>query len=114
MFKMFFISTLFFITLIGCKSNVVESYNFEKDTPEWLKIKLDSISTQTYYAGTVVNRYKWNNNYLFEFSIPFSSCMLCEIYYYDGTKNKFTDDKAVQSYINTRTDKVFIWKYPGE
>jgi hypothetical protein len=31
---------------------------------------------------------------------------------YDGRKNKFTDDKAVQSYINTRTDKVFVWKYP--
>ncbi|MDR3665327.1 MAG: hypothetical protein P4L35_00665 [Ignavibacteriaceae bacterium] len=112
MMKMFFISGLFLITLIGCNSSVVESFSFERDTPAWLKIKIDSISTQKYYWGTVINRYKWNNNYLFEFTIPVSSCMFCDIYFYDGTKNKFIDAKAVQSYINTRTDKVFVWKYP--
>ena len=113
MLKIILIFTFLFI-FIGCHNNIVESYDFERDTPEWLKVKIDSISTKTYYFGTVVNRYKWNNNYLFEFTIPLSSCVLCELYYYDGTKNKFTDDKTVLSYINTRTDKVFVWKYPDK
>jgi len=114
MVKMFLIFSLFFFTMISCQSNLVESFIYERDTPEWLKVKIDSISTQKYYIGSVVNRYKWNNNYFFEFTIPFSSCILCELYYYDGTKTDFLNDNSVQNYLNNRTDKVLVWKYPGK
>ena len=109
---MILILPILFFLLISCQSKSVEAFNFDRDCPEWLKIKIDSISTQSYYTGTVVNRYKWNDSYLFEFNIPLSSCMLCELYYIDGTKTNFPDDNTLQEYINNRTEKVFVWEYP--
>jgi len=116
MYKMFLVFSLFLVTIICCQSNVVESYNYEKDTPVWLKVKIDSISTSdnNYYFGTEVYRYKWNDNFLFEFHIPLSSCMLCELYYYNGSKTNFPNDKTVQKYLNNRTDKVHVWKLPEQ
>lgn len=102
------------LIFMGCHNDIAKYYDFERDTPKWLKEKIDSISTQPYYFGTVVNRYRWNSNYLFEFTIPVSSCMFCAIYYYDGTKNKFPDNQSLQNYIDTRTDRILVWKYPAK
>ena len=116
MLKIYLILSIFLFTFISCKNSVVESYVYERDTPEWLKIKIDSIltSNRNYYHGTEVNRYKWKNNFLFEFNIPLSSCLLCELYYYDGTKTNFPDDKTVLDYLNNRSDKIFVWRYPDK
>jgi len=113
---MFLVFSLFLFTLICCQNNVIASFNYEKDTPGWLKVKIDSIYTSNndYYFGTEVFRYKWNDNFLFEIHIPLSSCVLCELYYYNGVKTNFTDEKTVQNYLNNRTDKVLVWKYPDK
>lgn len=114
MLKIVFLSSLFFLTTFSCRNYIVESYDYDRDTPSWLKSKIDSIynSGRNFYFGTEVNRYKWKNNLLFEFHIPLSSCSLCELYYYDGTKTYFSDDKVVQDYINNKSDKVLVWKWP--
>ena len=111
MLKNFLIFLLLLFTIIGCHSNLMESYSYEKDTPVWLKVKIDSISTQKYYWGTNIFRYKWNNNYVFEFAIPSSSCMYCEMYYFNGTKVKFINDSTLQNYLKTTTDNVWVWTY---
>lgn len=114
MIKTFLVVSLFAIMLIGCKSNSVEPYNYERDTPIWLQVKIDSITAthRDYYVGTKVYRYQWKGTFLFEFDIPLSSCRLCELYYYDGTKTNSPDSNTVLDYENNRTDKMFIWKYP--
>jgi len=104
------------LTFLSCQNNVSENYNYEKDTPAWLKTKIDSIvsTDRKYYFGTQVCRYKWEDSLLFEFKIPLSSCALCELYYYNGTKTNFPNDSTVQNYINNRTDKLLVWKWPEQ
>jgi hypothetical protein len=114
MLKVLIVSFLFVVVIIEYKSNSVKPYNYERDTPAWLKVKIDSITAthRDYYYGTKVYRYKWKGTFLFEFDIPLSSCVLCELYYYDGTKTNFPDSNTVSDYENNKTDKMFIWKYP--
>ena len=53
MLKLIFVSSFFVIIFLGCQNNSsVEPYNYEKDTPVWLKTKIDSMSTnEKYYFG---------------------------------------------------------------
>lgn len=111
MLKLFLISILFLFTFIGCQSNLVGTYVFERDTPVWLKVKIDSMLTQEYYWGTVVYRYKWKDKYYFQFTIPVSSTVFT-LYNYDGTKTDLPDVKSFEDYWKNKTDSVFIWKYP--
>jgi hypothetical protein len=108
--KILLVFSLILILILGCNSNVIEPYNYEKDTPEWLKEKINSIaiSNMPYYHMAEVNRYKWNNDFIFQFDIPVSSCLLCEVYYYNGTKVNFANDSTVQNYLLKRTNKLLI------
>ncbi|HEY6436795.1 MAG TPA: hypothetical protein VIY47_09395, partial [Ignavibacteriaceae bacterium] len=80
MLKLIFISSILLLTFLSCqKNNTIESYNYEKDTPVWLKEKIDSTSANpNYYFGTHVYRYEWNGKFIYHFSIPVSSCVYCE------------------------------------
>ena len=106
-----FVLFLLINLLLSCQNNIVQTYNYDQDTPAWLKSKIDSMITsgKNYYFGTEVNRYKWKDSMLVEFNIPLSSCMLCELYYYHGTKTDFKNDNTVLDYMNNKTDKVLIW-----
>ena len=111
--KIILVFSLILILLLGCHSNVIESYNYGKNTPAWLKEKIDSIaiSERPYDLLTEVYRYKWNNNFTFQFDNGFSSCLFCEVYNYGGTKITF-NDSTVQNYSQNRTNKFLIWKNP--
>jgi hypothetical protein len=116
--KLFLVHSVLLLTILSCQSNIIEQnkYDFKRDTPEWLKSKIYSIaaSDNKYYFGTEVHRYKWNDTLLFEFDIPLSSCKLCELYYYDGTKTNFPNDSTAQNYAKNRTDKFIVWKREAE
>jgi hypothetical protein len=59
MLKIIFISSFLFIAFLSCqKNNVVEFFNYERDTPVWLKAKIDSMSTDNYYFNSKVYRYE--------------------------------------------------------
>ena len=111
---MILVISLFPIIFIRCQNNTVSNYNYKKDTPEWLKTKIDSMvsSSNKYYWGTRVFRYEWNDTLLFEFDIPASSCKSCELYYYDGTRIKFPDYSTGQDYLFNRKNKLLIWEWP--
>jgi hypothetical protein len=112
--KIFLAFPLILILLLGCKNNVVEPYNYEKNTPTWLTAKIDSIaiSDRTYDLFTEVYRYKWNNNFTFQFVNGLNSCMFCQVYFYEGTKVNFVNDSTLQNYLQNRTNKFLIWKNP--
>lgn len=110
--KSFVILFLLLVVLSSCKKdNSVEPYNYERDTPAWLKAKIDSISTNHFYHGSKVYRHIWHNNYTYYFFIPLSSCMYCEVYYANGDKIKFTDTNMGQDYVNNRKAEVLIWEW---
>jgi hypothetical protein len=116
MVKMILVISLFPIIFMYFQQDTVVNYNYEKDTPEWLKTKIDSMlsSNHKYYWGTRVFRYEWNDSLLFEFNIPPSSCALCELFYYNGTKANFLNNSTVQNYLTNRNNKLLIWKWPDK
>ena len=109
--KYIFILSLI-VLLINCQNkNSIESFDSEKDTPAWLKVKIDSMSTNNFYVGSKVYRHTWHNNYIYYIHIGLSSCMYCEVYYENGSKVKFTNDYMLQDYLNNRKNEVLIWEW---
>ena len=108
------ISCLFLIVvLITCNvesSKVV--FDYERDTPAWLKEKIDSISSSTghYYDLTKVYRYNWNESFVYHFSVPLSSCIYCELYDHDGNKVTAIKDSLLQDILKTRNGELLLWE----
>jgi len=56
--RLIFISWFLILVFTSCnKGNITESYNYERDTPFWLKEKIDSMSVNQLYYGAKVYRY---------------------------------------------------------
>jgi len=109
MYRVVFISSLLLLLAFGC--NKEASVEVTSDIPNWLQDKIDSMSINQYYVGTVVYRYKWNNEYVYHIEIPISSCAYCEVYNYNGTKIQFENDTQFQDFLNNKTDQVLIWEW---
>jgi hypothetical protein len=101
------------IVLISCNLySGSETFDFDRDTPAWLKAKLDSISNfaDHYYDWTRVYRYDWNESFVYHFSVPLSSCIYCELYDHDGNKVTAIKDSLLQDILKTRNGEVLIWE----
>ena len=97
-------------TFIACQDKGVEPFLYERDTPSWLKDKIDYMSAHKDFGGTTVYRYEWKGDYVFDITIPISSCGLCEVY--DDRGNKIDWVKSsVQDYLDNRTSPVRVWGY---
>lgn len=97
---------------ISCSSGISsDSYNYDSETPPWLKEKIDSIGNSTghYYDWTKVYRYNFNEPFIYNFSIPLSSCKYCELYNQKGDKITAFNDSTLQSILNKRTGEILIW-----
>jgi hypothetical protein len=112
MLRIIFVSSFLLFVLLGCKKeNSVEPFNYERDTPGWLKAKIDTISNHREYYGTKVFRYEWNRKYVYHFQIPISSCAYCEIYNQDGNKITFSDDNVFQEFLKNKKNETLIWEW---
>ena len=107
--RVVFISSLLLLLVFGC--NKETSVEVTNDIPHWLQDKIDSMSINQYYVGTVVYRYKWNNEYVYHIEIPISSCAYCEAFNQSGIKIQFTSDTQFQDFLNNKTDQVLIWAW---
>jgi hypothetical protein len=111
MLKIIFISWFVFLVFISCNnSDITEPYNYERDTPVWLKEKIDSLSVNQLYYGAKVYRYTWNRNYIYHITVPIWSCIYCELYDYYGNKIKFTDNEF-SDFFNNKTDEILVWEW---
>jgi hypothetical protein len=99
------------LTFISCSNKQV--FNYENDTPVWLKTKIDSVTTTNpkYYFGTKVYRYEWNEQYIYHFSIPASSCVYCEVYEQNGKKIQFTNKEVISDFEQNKRNKVLVWDW---
>jgi hypothetical protein len=77
--------------------------------PAWLNRMISQMETGDYYVGTIVYAYEWNNEYYYLISIPFSSCIMCEFYSYQGVKFVWTYDKSDDFQKNGHRIKV-VWE----
>lgn len=109
MFKMIFLSFFLFIAFQSCQ-NSVESVYHEKDTLQWLNLKIESLAVHPDYVGSKVYRYEWNSNFVYHIMIPISSCAYCELYKSDGSKIQFTNDEMFSDFLKNKKNEVLIWE----
>jgi len=109
MLKIIFLSSFLFIAFLSCQ-NSVESFNYEKDTPQWLKVKIDSLAVNPDYFGTKVYRYEWNSKFTYYIMIPISSCAYCEVYDKNGIKIQFVNDEMFSDFIKNKKNEVLVWE----
>jgi hypothetical protein len=102
-----FLSFILIVLLYGCeKESSTGVYN---GIPQWLEAKIDSMSTDLFYGGTVVYRYTWHHEYVYHIDIPASSCAYCEVYNQNGIKIQFMTDTELKDFLDNKTDPVVIW-----
>jgi hypothetical protein len=92
------------------KRNNDRQLQLPNDRPEWLQTKIDSIATIKYYALTKVYSYKWKEKLIYYFSIPFSSCVYCELYNEVGNRFILSGDSVAQDFMQNKKDKTLIWE----
>ncbi|MBU0472871.1 MAG: hypothetical protein KKF62_01775 [Bacteroidetes bacterium] len=109
MFKTIFLSFFLFIAFLSCQ-NSVESAIYEKDSLQWLKVKIESLAVHPDYVGSKVYRYEWNSNFVYHIMIPISSCAYCELYNGDGGKIQFTNDEMFSDFLKNKKNEVLIWE----
>ena len=112
MLESFSVLALIFF-LIGCSAGSgSETYNFNKDTPEWLKEKIYGISSASghYNDLTKVYRYDWKKSFIYYFYNPLSSCVYCELYDQDGKKITAANDSLLQNTLKNRNGEILIWE----
>lgn len=105
------VSAFLFITFISCqKESAVGPFNFEKDTPEWLKEKIDALSTDHVNYGAKVYRYEWSGQRIYYILIPIKSCAFCDLYDPQGDKVIITGDE-LSDFIENRKNEVLVWEW---
>jgi hypothetical protein len=109
--KVLFISTLLFLLIIACHHD--NGVKPAENIPVWLDAKIDSMSGNLYYAGSVICRYTWNKAFVYHIDIPVSSCAYCELYDQRGAKIQITNDAQFKDFLNNKTNAVVIWKWPN-
>lgn len=93
------------LVLISCKKDKLEY----PDNPVWLNEMISQMETGDYYTGTIVYAYEWNDEYYYLISIPYSSCIMCEFYSYEGVKVEWTQEKIDDFLINGYRIRV-VWE----
>ena len=112
MLKTIFMASFFLIIFAGCqKSNFIEPFNYERDTPAWLKQKIDYMSANQMYYGAKVYRYEWNKEFVYHIVVPISSCAYCEVYDQEGNKITFVNDSMFQGFIENKKNETLIWEW---
>lgn len=110
MLKIFFITSLFILAFSGCrKDTLVEPFDYERDTPVWLKEKIDSMSVDNFFAGTKIFRYEWKRNFMYHIMIPLSSSVYCELYDQSGNRPQL-DQVEFQDFLKNKKNEIIIWE----
>lgn len=110
MIRTILISALIILFITGCKKdNSVEPFNYERDTPQWLKEKIETFKKDPMSRDKVVYRYEWNGKFIYDIYSAASSCMFCEVYEQNGNKVQFTTEAMLQDYIKNRKNEIIVW-----
>jgi len=86
-----------------------EKENNPPENPAWLNARISMMETESFYVGTYVYLYEWNNEYYYHIMIGLSSCMMCEFYDYRGIKVNWTQETIDDFQKNARKIRV-VWQ----
>jgi len=98
------------LLLAGCDAgSTSEPFDYGRDTPAWLKAKIDSIAAIPDHFGITVYRYEWSGEFVYHVESLVSSCAYCELYDQDGVKLQFTDEETFQDFLENKKNEVVVW-----
>jgi len=102
----YLVAAILCVFLFSCNKDEINP-----DNPKWLTELISDIEKDNYYAGSVILRYKWEGDFYYLLEIPLSSCVLCELYDYKGTKPGVKEDE-IDDFLITRSNETLIWADP--
>jgi hypothetical protein len=98
------------LLIAGCDAGSISGpFDYDRDTPPWLKAKIDSIAAIPDHFGTTVYRYEWNGEFVYHIENLVSSCAYCELYDHNGIKLEFTNDETFQDFLENKKNEVVVW-----
>ena len=98
--------------VVGCHTeNAAGPFDYERDTPVWLKAKIDSISDGPLAFGVRVYRYEWRGEFVYHIENPISSCAYCELYDQTGAKMQFPDNETFEDFLTNKKNRILIWEW---
>jgi hypothetical protein len=103
----------FLISLLLAACDAGSAFDYDRDTPVWLKAKVDSIAAIPEIFGITVYRYEWNGEFVYHIENLISSCVYCELYDQNGMKVEFTDDETFQDFVESKKNEVVVWASEG-
>lgn len=109
--KILFIAFLVF-AFTGCElEDFTIPFNFGKDAPSWLKIKVASLTDTGMYVYMQVYRYEWNDKYVYNITSPFNSCIFCDMYDDAGNNLIFSTNEMFLDFLYNKKNETLIWEW---
>lgn len=105
---LFVILIALFVT--GCQNTGTDAFDYERDAPEWLKDKIETMATNPTMAGSVVYRYSWSGDWVYHIEIPIHSCAFCELYTREGERID-NAEFDLAGFLENRTEEVVVWAW---
>ena len=93
---------------ISCKKDTSPIGTIE--TPDWLLSYIEQIEDDPSYYGAIIYLYRWKDNYYYDVFVGFRSCIVCEVYDYNGEKIVW-DNESVLDYVNNRKQVKIVWEW---
>ena len=106
MIKRIILFLVLVVSVFACKEEETISV-----IPDKIQDKIDIFRNSCVYYGTKLTRYKWDSIYIYEFSIPVSSCYLCNNYYASGDSIVWNDEVDDSVYLADRTGAKVLWTF---
>jgi len=91
--------------------NESEQFDYDRDTPPWLKTRIEQMEVEPTYMGTVIYRYDWHGAFVYDIKIPINSCAYCEVYNQQGHNIDLTNEKLLQDFFQNKRNEVLVWEW---
>jgi len=113
MYRSLLIPSALSLLLMSCQDDgITGPFDYHRDTPDWMKAKIDSISSIPNNVGTRVLRYEWRGEFIFYIEVPISSCAYCELYDQEGAKIQFTVPGTFEDFLLNKQNEIIVWEWP--
>jgi len=114
MLKIIITFSFLIIVFLSCQNeNINEPYNYERDTPAWLKVKIDSMSINDKYSGVRVYRYDWNEKHIYHIHDFRSSVVIGDLFDQNGNEITLTD-ATLPDFVENKKNEILIWEWKNK
>ncbi len=107
--KPIIIFSFLFLFILACKK---EETHVNKDIPDWLLPKIESLENSGHCYDCSVTRITFNEEFYYHLYCGYWSCMYCQLYDKNGKLIDWANEKY-SDFISKKKDEIVIWKCDG-